>query len=153
MPPQRKPVAVLRAGGSRHYSKAELAARESREIKVQTTKKVTPPDYLPDGLKKKFRSLAKPLVESGLMTYLDRDTLARYLIAEQNYLLQTQRLGKAMAAGDADRAAKYATMQDKSFKQCRAAAHDLGLTVSSRCRLETPKGMQEPQEADDLFGS
>lgn len=29
--------------------------------------------------------------------------------------------------------------QDKLFKQCRQASSDLGLTISSRCRLVIPK--------------
>lgn len=31
--------------------------------------------------------------------------------------------------------------QDKLFKQCRQASSDLGLTISSRCRLVIPKKM------------
>ncbi len=31
--------------------------------------------------------------------------------------------------------------QDKLFKQCRQASSDLGLTISSRCKLVIPKKM------------
>ena len=32
----------------------------------------------------------------------------------------------------------YANLQDKFFKQARSAAGDLGLTISSRCKLVLP---------------
>ena len=36
-------------------------------------------------------------------------------------------------------------MQDKAFKQVRAAASDLGLTISSRCRLVVPQAPEVPK--------
>jgi P27 family predicted phage terminase small subunit len=41
---------------------------------------------------------------------------------------------------------KYAGLQDKYFKQCRAAANDLGLSISARCRLVVPKAQEKPPE-------
>ena len=38
------------------------------------------------------------------------------------------------------------TLQDKSFKQCRACANDLGLTITSRCKLILPKTPENPKE-------
>ncbi|MFS1511918.1 hypothetical protein VQL36_05705 [Chengkuizengella sp. SCS-71B] len=38
--------------------------------------------------------------------------------------------------------------QDKYFSQCRAAASDLGLTISTRCKLVIPK--QEVKEQTKL---
>ena len=35
--------------------------------------------------------------------------------------------------------------QDKVFKQCRAAASDLGLTITSRCRIVVPKQEDKPK--------
>ncbi len=44
--------------------------------------------------------------------------------------------------------------QDKLFKQCRQASSDLGLTISSRCKLVIPKkddGKQKTKE-EERFG-
>ena len=39
-------------------------------------------------------------------------------------------------------------MQDKVFKQCQSSARDLGLTISSRCKLIVPK--LEEDDDDEL---
>jgi len=38
--------------------------------------------------------------------------------------------------------------QDKLFKQCRSTAIDLGLTITSRCKLVMPKKEEKPPETD-----
>ena len=47
--------------------------------------------------------------------------------------------------------------QDKLFKQCRQTATDLGLTITSRCKIVLPKTKEEkkkPQnESEALFGN
>lgn len=150
MPKQRQPAAVLKAKGSRHYSKVELEAREAAEVKPRRTDAVKPPPYLPESLREKFGKVAQVLVDLGVMTELDRDGLARYLIAEANYLRMSIRLTSAMNAGNIDAAYKLSSMQDRFFRQCRAAAGDLGLTISSRCGLLVPPVPVEKE--DELFG-
>jgi len=155
MPPKRQPVAALRAKGSRHYTKAQLEEREAHEIKAPSAKELDPPHYLPASLAKKFRELAPVLIRMGVLTVLDADGLARYLLAEQNYLRATIRLTSAMNAGNPDDSQKWSAIQDRSFRQCRSAAADLGLTVSSRCSLELPSGSAAGEAAEkeaDLFG-
>lgn len=155
MPPKRQPVSALRASGSRHYSQAQLEEREAREIKVPLTASIDPPTYLTSGLADKFRKLSPLLVQMGVLTHLDADGLARYLIAESNYLRATNRLTSAMNAGNSREADRWSAMQDRFFRQCRAAASDLGLTVSSRCSLELPQVFvpDAPSgEERDLFG-
>lgn len=155
MPPKRQPVSVLRASGSRHYSKAQLEEREAREPKAPPVTTLEPPSYLTGVLAEKFRRLAPILIRMGVLTALDADGLARYLIAEQNYLRATNRLTAAMNAGNTADADKWSAIQDRFFRQCRAAGTDLGLTVSSRCGLELPPGCAEeeaPGEEADLYG-
>ena len=45
---------------------------------------------------------------------------------------------------------KYENLRDKALKQCRACASDLGLTISSRCKLVAPKA-EEPVK-ENKFG-
>ena len=37
-------------------------------------------------------------------------------------------------------------IQDRFFKQCRGCANDMGLTVTSRCRLVLPESARPPEE-------
>lgn len=155
MPRKRQSVAALRASGSRHYSKAQLEEREAQELKAPTVEKLPPPSYLSQTLKSKFEKLAPVLIRMGVLTSLDADGLARYLIAEQNYLRATNRLMAAMNAGNTAEADKWSAIQDRFFRQCRASGSDLGLTVSGRCSLVLPPGYEPdrpPEEEADLFG-
>ncbi len=152
---RRKSTAELRASGSRHYSEAQLEERAKTEVKPPPVKTLEPPTYLPTSLAAKFRQLAPVLINMGVLTSVDGDCLARYLIAENNYLRATNRLTSAMNTGNTVEADKWSAIQDRFFRQCRAAGGDLGLTVSGRGRLELPSG-HEPEEAPgeeaDLFG-
>lgn len=147
----RRPTALLRASGSRHYTKAELARREAAEPKLPIPAKVLPPKYLPVTLRPKFDEIAGALTAVGVMSELDGDGLARYLLAEANYVRATSRLTSALNTGDLNDATRLAAMQDRFFRQCRTAGADLGLTVSSRCALVLPP-LPEGGEGDDLFG-
>ena len=43
-------------------------------------------------------------------------------------------------------AGNWSALQEKYFKQARACANDLGLTITSRCRLVVPKAPERPEE-------
>ena len=155
MPPKRKPAAALRASGSRHYTKAELDARENAEIKIpdEYNQSIAPPTYLTGTLIKEFNSLAPTLEAMGVLTYLDADTLAQFIIARKNYIRTTNNLIPAINAGNARDADRWSAMQDRFLRQMRAAAADLGLTVTSRCNLNVrPIEPTTPCEEVDLFG-
>ncbi len=42
-------------------------------------------------------------------------------------------------------------MQEKLFKMARAAASDLGLTITSRCKLVVPKPEEKPKNRFDKY--
>lgn len=156
MPPKRQPAAALRASGSRHYSKAQLDEREESEVHVPDELKlnISPPSYLTGTLVDEFNELAPTLSAMGVLTALDVDTLAVYLIAKKNYIRASNRLTPAVVTGNARDADRWSAMQDRFLKQMRNAAADLGLTVSSRCNLNvTPPAQPDADsEGDDLFG-
>lgn len=80
------------------------------------------------------------------MTELDEDCLTRYLLARQSYLQYTNMLNRAIRKNDIAEMEKLATMQDKAFKQCRASGNDLGLSITSRCKLIMPDvNKEEPK--------
>lgn len=137
----RQPIALVQAKGAKHLTKSEIAKREAEELKVPTPRAVEPPEYLASSPKlvEEFNEIAEKLIALKIMTELDADGLARYLLAKQNYLQYTALLNSAIRKNKVAEMATIQTMQDKAFKQVRAAASDLGLTISSRCRLVVPQ--------------
>ena len=142
---QRQPIELVKAKGKKHLTKAEIEAREKSELKVNL-KDVSTPEYLPDKLKEEFVDIANKLLIVGVMTELDEDCLARYLLSKQSYLQYTSMLNKATKKNKIIEMEKLMTMQDKAFKQCRASANDLGLTIASRCKLVMPETKEPPKE-------
>jgi P27 family predicted phage terminase small subunit len=122
---------------------AEDAARGSDD-----TKSFHAPDWLPQELRGEFNTLRKELVDRKLMEKLDRDALGFYLVAREEYVQAGKRASRSIADGDLEGARDWSAIQDRYFKQARGCAADLGLTVTSRCRLVLPP--KEEDEKDDL---
>ena len=105
----------------------------------------------------KFDELAKQLVDLKIMTNLDCDVLARYIKSESEYIKVTKQLQKikfvpdkkSMVPADAQLAEQYAQynylskIQNRLMKACNENAKELGLTISSRCKLVIPKEKEE----------
>ena len=147
----RQPIDLVIAKGKKHLTKAEIELRKSQEIKVDSDNIEAPP-YLPNNLKDEFNAIAKELKKINIMTNLDVDTLARFVISKAMYLKLTSDI---MKDTNLLQDVKVLNNQDKLFKQCRASAMDLGLTISSRCRLVIPTVEKEETELtieDRLFG-
>ena len=141
----RQPIELVKAKGKKHLTKQEIESREKSELKVDL-KDVSVPNYLPSKLKKEFIDVANKLLIVGVITELDEDCLARYLLSKESYLQYTKMLKKATKENNIIEMEKLMTMQDKAFKQCRACANDLGLTIASRCKLVMPETKEPPKE-------
>lgn len=150
MPGPRQPTDLLKATGRKHLSRAEEAERRSREARVEPAKTAKPPKWLPEWLKKDFRDLGKRLIAAGLYTELDADVLGRYLMARHGWLAASREATDALDQRDQEAAEDWSRIQDRYFKQARACANDMGLTVTSRCRLVVPEGLK-PKEDDNPF--
>lgn len=151
MPGPRQPTDVVIANGRKHLSKAEEAERRSREVKVSPAKSAKPPRWLPEWLKKDFRTLGKKLIAAGLYTELDADTLGRYLVSQHHWVAATRELNDALDARDLEQADAWGRVQDRHFKQARGCAKDIGLTVDSRCRLVIPENSGQKTEDQNPF--
>lgn len=149
MPGPRQPTDIIKLNGRKHLSRAEEAERRAGEVQVAPPKTVRAPKWLPETLKKDFRALGRRLLEAGLYTDLDADNLGRYLVAQHQYIMATQEAENALARKDSKNADSWSKTQERYFKQARNCANDMGLTVSSRCRLVLPP-QAEPEEPDDL---
>lgn len=153
MPGPRQPTDVVVANGRKHLSKAEEEERRRREPKVDKPKTATPPKWLPEALKKEFRALGKKLIAAGIYTTLDADALGRYLVAQHQWLIATQQTELALGARppDLEQADAWGRVQERYFKQARNCANDMGLTVSSRCRLVVPESAKQKSEDSNPF--
>lgn len=147
----RQPIELVIAKGKKHLSKAEIEERRKQEIKASNDN-IEAPSYLPNNLKEEFNNIASELNRLNIMTNLDVDTLARFVISKAMYLKLTSDIMKDTTLLQD---VKVLNNQDKLFKQCRASAMDLGLTISSRCRLVIPTVEKQEKELsieDRLFG-
>ena len=148
MPKLPEPIALIEAKGKAHMSQAEIEERRERELNVPYTD-VVPPDYLNDAQKQKFTHYADMLLGLGIMTELDVDCLARYIVSFDLYLVYTESVKTLLLAQNFEELKSVQTMQDKMFKQAQASARDLGLTITSRCKIVAPKP-PAPTEDDEL---
>lgn len=150
MPGPRQPLTVLEAKGRKHLSEREKAERAAGEIHAVADGPVEPPAFL---RKKKqqeeFRDFEKRLRGLGIFSELDADSLGMYLLAKEDYLNARKEATKAIRAKHSELASAWTAIQDRYFKQARACANDMGLTVTSRCRLVVPQ--QKGGDEDSPF--
>lgn len=143
----KQPIELILAKGKSHLSKREVEERQQTQVKAKCDN-VKAPDFLPKDLVPEFDDISKQLMELEIFSNLDVDTLARYLIAKKLYEKYTDLL-----LTDAEFNDKIVNAQDKYFKQCRLSASDLGLNISSRCRLVIPKKENKKKDSrDERFG-
>lgn len=156
----REPIELIIAKGKKHLTKEEIAQRKNTEVNTDNYKDVKPPKYLSKKQREAFSEIANKLLDIGIMSELDEGCLARYLIAEDNYLKFTSRLKDLFKKQKTkeykndlgvqvhvDNAIAANLMnQDRAYKQCQQSARDLGLTISSRCKLVIPQAPEKPKE-------
>ncbi|MBR1390915.1 MAG: phage terminase small subunit P27 family [Lachnospiraceae bacterium] len=167
---QRQPTDLVIMKNKKHLTKAEIEARKNAEV-LAPNDKVRPPNYLTQEQRKKFRKLAKELLEINLIANVDCDALARLLIAQDQYIEITEQIRQTplmvdlpvykeqvdQNTGEKERVQvgtvscvneqreRLMIIQDRCMKQCRQGASDFGLTISSRCRLVVPKAQEKPE--------
>lgn len=153
---QKQPINLVIAKGKKHLTKAEIEERQKTEITTDHTN-VKPPDYLNEEEVKEFYRISEILLDIGIITELDEDCLAHYLVSNSSYIKYTKKIraleDELLEEKRTDRKAKlkseidtYLTYQDKALKQCRACANDLGLSISSRAKLVMPQPKEEKKE-------
>lgn len=164
----RQPTQLIIANGKKHLTKAEIAERLANEV-APCADDLSPPSYLTAAEKKRFTKLAGQLNKIKIMGETDVETLARYVSAQTLYEEATKELRKLKRERPKkedyvneekdDRETYYmavdiwtrsyeitAKLQDRYFKQAQTAARDLGLTISSRCKLVAPVKDEAPPE-------
>ena len=143
---QRQPLELVIAKGNKHLTKAEIQERREREIKP-ITDNIIAPAYLTKKQNDEFYKIADQLKKLKILGETDVDALARYITSKDMYETAVKQLRKKEIKNDPFIFEKWLNIQDKLFKQCRASANDLGLSISSRCKLVVPETKNEtPKE-------
>jgi P27 family predicted phage terminase small subunit len=146
---QRQPIELVIAKGNKHLTKAEIEARRNSEVKPLTGD-ILPPAYLTKKQKAEFNKISGQLQELKIMSETDVDTLARYIVANTFYIDSVKKLRSKEVRNDPELFESWLKIQEKMFKQCRASANDLGLSISSRCKLVVP-ATEKQEEKPNKF--
>ena len=134
---QRQPIELVIAKGNKNLTKAEIKERQDREIKPITDDIIAPP-YLTKKQIEEFYRISGQLQKLKIMGETDVDALARYIVANDLYINAVKQLRKADVKNDPFKFEAWSKIQERYFKQCRSSANDLGLSISSRCKLVVP---------------
>ena len=152
----REPIDLIAAKNKKHLTKAEYNSRKNSEVTAPADN-IKPPSFLSKKEKDKFNEIAGQLKDMGIMSNLDCDVLARYVRAATEYEKITRQLGRIKFMPDKkswvsaeeqlmEQTGQYNFLQKiqaRLEKQCNASARELGLTISSRCKLVVPKAGEE----------
>ena len=158
---RKEPVDLLLIKGkSKHLTKAEIEERRAAEL-VAPVDNIKYPKYLPKDLRRDYTYYSKILCQIGIFSNLDVDNLARYLMQRKEYLKASELMGDMSPIEVIENVPVknevYDSLrinQNTFYTQCRQAASDLGLTVSSRLKLVIPQAPEknEVSEFDKRFG-
>ena len=143
----KEPIDLLIAKGKKHLTKEEIAERKESEIKAPCDN-ITTPTYLTNKEKKEFMKIAEELVKLDIMSNLDVDTLARFVTSKSMYEKLSKKARSPEVCRDINLLEAYSKIQDRYFKACRSAAIDLGLTITSRCKIVVPKPQNNEKKAN-----
>lgn len=144
---QRQPIDLVVAKGKKHLTKGEIEERRKREVKPLTDD-IAPPSYLTKKQKAEFNKISDQLQRLKIMSETDVDALARYIIANSYYINAVRKLRSREVKDDPELFGLWLNIQEKAFKQARTCATDLGLTISSRCKLVVPATDKEPERTN-----
>ena len=161
----REPINLIIAKGSKHLGKEEIQRRRASEVQPQT-EGIEAPTYLTAAQKKHFYKLAAQLAKIKIMGETDCDALARYVVAETQYeaAVKEQRQLAKDRPKDKDAEDYFHKLetwsvlsdladrrQERYYKQASALARDLGLTISSRCKLQVPQAPADEKPKGGKF--
>lgn len=153
----REPINLVIAKGKKNLTKAEIKERQSGEVQP-CVDSIMPPSFLTAKQRAEFERIAGMLLKIKIMGETDCGTLARYVVAQENYeqavkdlrTVQKQRPKGEDASVEAlvmwaDMLEKLDKRLERYFKQAQTAARELGLTISSRCKLQVPVKEEVPK--------
>lgn len=148
--PAKLPQNVIEMRDRSHQTKAEKAARRASEPQTEKVKQMRAPVWLPEHLREEFSKLGRELNEVGLLSKLDFDILARYLMSRDAWVAAHLKARDALDMDDAKEAGTWSRVARTYFNQCQQCASSMGLTITSRCRLVVPKPPEGEAAGDPI---
>lgn len=133
----KEPVKLLVAKGKKHLTKEEIERRQSEELNVPSDA-IVAPSYLTKAQKKAFDEIAQTLIELEIMTNLDCDALASYIVARDGWVNAGKQLRKKEVKASPTLTNQWSLIETRYRKDMRQAAVDLGLTITSRGKIVAP---------------
>lgn len=162
----RQPTDLLVLKGKKHLTKEEIKERKNSEISAPNDD-IKPQNYLNKSEKREFNRISKELLKTGIISNLDIDSLSFFIKTRSEYLKLTKEIEirdpvKIIQVPEKDEKGFKIGMKDvyvvdetyadllklqlKVVETCRKIASDLGLSITSRCRLVVPTAKEEKKE-------
>lgn len=149
----KEPLAVIQGKGkSKHLTKVIIKERKEQEKAMKGhTDNIVAPSHLSKKQKEEFDGIATELIRINIFSNLDIDGLARYIESRHEYqkLTKTLRPMKptvkevsevgSVQFVENEAYTKLSRVRNLLFNECKAAASDLGLSITSRLKLVVPK--------------
>lgn len=156
----RQPLSVIEGKGrSNHITKKEAEKRKKQEERMRgETEGIVAPKYFSPEQKEEFYSTASKLIDLKIFSNLDTDNLVRYIDSKTEYEKVTKAMQEISNPTESEEIMKrYNDLRINRatfFNECRSAAGDLGLSISSRLSLVIPEVEEEKDsEVDRKFGN
>lgn len=140
-------------GNPSRLTKAEIKARTDGQVNAPPSELIIP-KYLTARQKRDFADYAKQLSNLDIYSDLDRETLAAYIVAVDEWQFYTKKIRAIKLTSKMsqeenimaiERRKQFALERDRAHKVLKGCASDLGLTITSRCKLVVPQ-VEEPEE-------
>lgn len=145
----KEPIALVMAKGKKHLTKAEIEQRRGEELNVPRDE-ISPPSYLKKAQKETFNKIAAMLIDLEIMTNLDCDALAAYIIARDGWVNAGKQLRKTEVKANPQLTNQWSLIESRYRKDMRQAAVDLGLTITSRGKIVAPQ-KEQPAPPENKF--
>lgn len=104
----------------------------------ESKNEIKAPPHLTAKQKKRFNELANELQKRRLLSTTDLDMLAMYVTSVDFHNEAAKQLSTKEVQEDPYLLEQFSKLQDRYFKQVKAAANELGFTLSSRHRMDIP---------------
>lgn len=113
------------------------------------------PAHVQGEARKEWRRMGRQLIDLGVMTSVDKAGLAAYCVAYARWVeaeLQVTKLGTVVKTANGNLIQNpYLAVANRAMEQMTKMAGEFGMTPSSRSRVQTQAGGNEPSLAEILF--
>ena len=147
----KEPVDLIIAKGKTHLTKSDIERRRAEEIDVPSDA-IDAPLYLTKKQRSDFNRISIQLINLGIMTNLDVDALAAYIVERDGWIEAVKKLRSREVKSDPALLKAWSGAESKFRQQMRTAATDLGLTITSRGKLVVPQP-EQPIPKENKFSA